>query len=121
MSLATTLALTATLLSQGPAEPLPDCDLDRLPDEVEAAPIRWSLSGPTDLLSGFTPQELNAADLNGDSRSDLILVQSRPDQIVVYLGGAGREFGAPATYHIDSPGQAISAVQAGDLDGDRNP
>ncbi len=78
-------------------------------DEADVDPVVYSAPG-----DGAT--RLAAADLNGDSLTDLIVLTIR-NQVYVVPGKRGGGWGAAAT--LDAP--RASAVSVGDLDGDHHP
>lgn len=77
-----------------------------------------------DPWSGGTvgPQEVAAADLNGDGRADLVISMLGTRRVNVLLGGPGGTFGVPTAYaapvlgESDIPG--ITTMALGDIDRD---
>src|SRR5205814_2354780 len=73
--------------------------------------------------AGTRPSDVQAADLNGDGKSDLIFSNYAADTISVVLGNGDGTFGPPAIYPTNQgPGFAgPSGLAVADLNGDGIP
>ena len=79
---------------------------------------KGALGAESNLTTNEQPQNLEAGDLNGDGRADLVTVTNNPgqDSLTVFLStGAG--FGAPAVLESVSGPRSVTLA---DMDGDRD-
>ena len=73
------------------------------------APVAYALNGP---------QALVTADVNGDSKPDLISLANSGADIAVQLNNGNGTFGTPSDYYDGSSGTAImTALTAGNFKG----
>jgi len=75
-----------------------------------------SFSGSSNLVGTSTPQFVAIADLNGDSKLDLVVTNfTSVNSVSVLLGDGTGNFGAPASFGIVSPPRSVAV---GDFNGD---
>lgn len=79
---------------------------------------KGSLGAETNLTTNAQPQNLEAGDLNGDGRADLVTVTNgfRQDSLTAFLS-TGPGFGAPVVLETVSGPRAVTLA---DMDGDRD-
>jgi hypothetical protein len=93
-----------------------DCNADQVPDECEHLVLRFGRGDP--FVLGATPQNLVAADVNGDGVDDLVVGNRAADRsssvsIVLSLGDATWAESVEYPAH-----ERLSSLTAGDFDGD---
>ncbi|RYF46599.1 MAG: hypothetical protein EOO38_13800, partial [Cytophagaceae bacterium] len=69
--------------------------------------------------TGNSPTGLRSADVNGDGRPDIVLVNIGDNTISVFLNAGGRSFQTPITY-ATRPGAKVLAVDDFDGDGEQD-
>ncbi len=77
-----------------------------------------AFTGPTTFPAGQAARSIAVADFNGDSDSDLAVVNASSQNVSILLGSAGGGFTAPTNY---SAGAGPDWVASGDFNGDSDP
>lgn len=80
-----------------------------------------SLAAPQWLDSYDIPQQIVAADVNGDGRTDLVVAHSGWQSVGVYLQGTDGRLGAESRYRATTNSWLASAMAVGDVSGDGRP
>jgi hypothetical protein len=83
-----------------------------------ACPNGFGLEGPPPVSTGRSPSSVAVADLNGDGKLDLAIVDWLGNSVSVALGAGQGSFAAKVDYPT---GDGPRAVAIGDLDGDGKP
>jgi hypothetical protein len=82
-------------------------------------PSSYALARTLDLPEGGSPADLRLADLNGDGRTDLAVVDFVKNTLLIYLQQADGSLLAQAP--LVTSGQHPNGMTVGDLDGDGRP
>jgi hypothetical protein len=76
-----------------------------------------TLQAPSSFLTGTTPVNLAAADLNADGNMDVVVVNQGANTVAVLLGNGTGVVGSPAAFGV---GPTARGVTTGDVNGDGN-